>query len=102
MVAVSEKNEEKKRVSISSKHQVTIPQVYFSLFKFGREAEFCIEDGKLVLKPIDNYFVGEYGLSENADRTGRPVFGLAKGQYELPDDPFTYDDEVQTLLENDG
>ena len=40
-----------KRVSISSKRQITIPQAFFSALGFGTEAECIFRDNELVLRP---------------------------------------------------
>ncbi len=43
---------DKKRVSISSKRQITIPQTFFSRFGFETEAEFVVKGNDLILRPI--------------------------------------------------
>ena len=49
-----------KRVLISSKIQITIPQKYYVDLGFDREAICTVEDGKLVLIPVDNVSDGEF------------------------------------------
>ena len=43
-----------KRIKISSKRQVTIPQQYFDYLGFGKEAECILKDGELIIKPVKN------------------------------------------------
>ena len=52
--------QKQKRVSISSKRQITIPQSYFNALGFDKEAICMIEDGKLVLIPADRISGGEF------------------------------------------
>lgn len=49
-----------KRISITSKRQMTIPQVFFSALGFGNEAECSIQDDALVIKPVKSEMTGEY------------------------------------------
>jgi len=41
----------RKKVSISSKRQITIPQAFFSALGFKDEAEFIFKENELVLRP---------------------------------------------------
>lgn len=43
---------EKKKVSISSKRQITIPQKFFSVLGFDTEAECMIRGNELVIRPV--------------------------------------------------
>ena len=43
-----------KRIKISSKRQITIPQQYFDYLGFGKEAECILKDGELIIKPVKN------------------------------------------------
>lgn len=45
-----------KRVSISSKRQITIPQIFFTALGFENEAECILRDDEIVIRPcrIDN------------------------------------------------
>lgn len=43
---------ERKRISISSKRQITIPQKFYDELGFDSEAECVLQDGALVLRPI--------------------------------------------------
>ena len=77
MVAVAEK----KRVTISQKHQITIPQTFYSMFDFENEAEFSVVNGNLVLKPVKRiYEEDEFVAGLNDGVSGHPVIGLAEGK----------------------
>ena len=41
-----------KKVSISAKRQVTIPQKFFKMIGFGHEAECIVRGNELVLRPL--------------------------------------------------
>lgn len=43
---------ESKKVSISSKRQITIPQKFFTLLGFNTEAECIMRGNELVLRPL--------------------------------------------------
>lgn len=43
---------EKKKVRISSKRQITIPQKFFSLLGFDTEAECMVRGNELVIRPV--------------------------------------------------
>lgn len=45
---------ERKRISISSKRQITIPQKFYDELGFDSEAECVLQDGALVLRPVRN------------------------------------------------
>ena len=51
---------EAKTIHITGKRQITIPQKFFELLGFSREAECSVRDGELVIRPIqpqqDSYF----------------------------------------------
>lgn len=50
----------KKKISISSKRQITIPQKYYEALGFGDEAECTVRGGELVLRPIKENNGGEF------------------------------------------
>lgn len=50
--AAKETSMERKRIRISSKRQVTIPQRYFDRLGFGQEAECILRGDELILRPI--------------------------------------------------
>ena len=41
-----------KRISITSRRQITIPQTFYSLLGFGNEADCIIKDDMLIIKPV--------------------------------------------------
>lgn len=45
---------ERKRISISSKRQITIPQKFYDELGFDNEAECVLQDGELILRPVGN------------------------------------------------
>lgn len=86
---------EKKIVSISPKHQITIPQIFYNLFNFNTEAEFSVQNGNLVLKPVKNKESEDEFLSGlNDGISGHPVIGLAEGKFPALKDINLLDDEI--------
>ena len=67
MPAVSQKTPEKKRVTITSKRQFTIPQKFYSELGFGREAVCILGDGMLILQPATSESGGEFAEQILAD-----------------------------------
>ena len=51
---------ENKRVSISSKRQITIPQKFFSMLGFDTEAECFVRGNELVIRPVKSQTGGEF------------------------------------------
>lgn len=51
---------EKKRISVSQKRQITIPQKYFEMLGIGSEVECFVRNGELVIKPISETGSGEF------------------------------------------
>ena len=49
-----------KRISITSKRQMTIPQVFFTALGFGNEAECMVQDDALVIRPVRNQSAGDF------------------------------------------
>jgi len=43
---------ERKRISVSQKRQITIPQKYFDMLEIGKEVECFIKNDMLVIKPV--------------------------------------------------
>ena len=78
---------ESKKVSISSKRQITIPQKFFTLLGFNTEAECIMRGNELVLRPVKENTSGEAMLAE-ADR----VAESKSGGYSL-EDVFGTEDE---------
>ena len=58
---------ELKKVSISSKRQITIPQKFFTLLGFNTEAECIMRGNELILRPIKNNTGGEFAEQILAD-----------------------------------
>ena len=58
---------ESKKVSISSKRQITIPQKFFTLLGFNTEAECIMRGNELVLRPIKENASGEFAEQILAD-----------------------------------
>ena len=51
---------EKKKVSISQKRQITIPQKFFTLLGFDKEAECIMRGNELVIRPVKENISGEF------------------------------------------
>lgn len=51
---------DKKRISVSSKRQVTIPQKFFEMLNIKNELECYVKDGGIILKPLNNEGTGEF------------------------------------------
>ena len=58
---------ESKKVSISSKRQITIPQKFFTLLGFNTEAECTMRGNELVLRPVKENTSGEFAEQILAD-----------------------------------
>ena len=58
---------ESKKVSISSKRQITIPQKFFTLLGFNTEAECIMRGTELVLRPVKENTSGEFAEQILAD-----------------------------------
>ena len=66
---------ENKRVSISSKRQITIPQKFFSMLWFDTEAECCVRGNELVIRPLKKQNGGEFAEQILADLIGEGLSG---------------------------
>lgn len=66
---------ENKRVSISSKRQITIPQKFFSMLGFDTEAECCVRGNELVIRPLKKQNGGEFAEQILADLIGEGLSG---------------------------
>ena len=51
---------ERKIISISVRRQITIPQKYFDVLGFDNEAECILQDGYLLIRPIQEMGGGEF------------------------------------------
>lgn len=58
---------ESKKVSISSKRQITIPQKFFTLLGFNTEAECIMRGNELILRPVKSNTGGEFAEQILAD-----------------------------------
>ena len=58
---------ESKKVSISSKRQITIPQKFFTLLGFNTEAECIMRGNELVLRTVKENTSGEFAEQILAD-----------------------------------
>lgn len=58
---------EMKKVSISAKRQITIPQKFFTMLGFDTEAECLVRGNELVIRPARNNMGGEFAEQILAD-----------------------------------
>ena len=58
---------EMKKVSISAKRQITIPQKFFSMLGFDTEAECIVRGNELILRPVKTQSGGEFAEQILAD-----------------------------------
>ena len=56
-----------KKVSISAKRQITIPQKFFTLLGFDDEAECVVRGNELIIRPVRNNSGGEFAEQILAD-----------------------------------
>lgn len=68
---------ERKRVSISAKRQITIPQRFFTSLGFDTEAECMIRGNELVIRPIKTETGGEFAEQILADLLAQGYSGAA-------------------------
>lgn len=66
---------EMKKVSISAKRQITIPQKFFSMLGFGTEAECTVRGNELVIRPVRTNAGGEFAEQILADLIARGYSG---------------------------
>lgn len=58
---------EMKKVSISSKRQITIPQKFFAMLGFDTEAECMVRGNELIIRPAKTNTGGEFAEQILAD-----------------------------------
>lgn len=58
---------ERKMIHISGKRQITIPQKYFDLLGFSKEAECILKDDMLLIKPVRDKGSGDFAEQILAD-----------------------------------
>ncbi len=66
---------EMKKVSISAKRQITIPQKFFAMLGFGTEAECLVRGNELVLRPVRQSSGGEFAEQILADLVAQGLSG---------------------------
>ena len=66
---------DRKRVSISAKRQITIPQKFFSKLGFESEAECMIRGNEIVIRPVKQEMGGEFAEMILADLIARGYTG---------------------------
>lgn len=82
-----------KKSRITSKHQITIPQTFFSAFSNADEVEFYRNDGHICIRPVSKCEDELY----NTTVSGHPV--LAEPVWNLPADPDAGQDEIADQFE---
>lgn len=58
---------EMKKVSISAKRQITIPQKFFAMLGFDTEAECMVRGNELIIRPVKTNTGGEFAEQVLAD-----------------------------------
>ena len=58
---------ETKRISISAKRQITIPQKFFQMLGFDSEAECIVNGDELIIRPVRTRDGGEFAEEILAD-----------------------------------
>lgn len=58
---------EMKKISISAKRQITIPQKFFTMLGFNTEAECMVRGNELVIRPVKTNSGGEFAEQVLAD-----------------------------------
>lgn len=66
---------DKKRISISSKRQITIPQKYFTMLGFENTAECVVRGNELVIRPVRSSRGGEFSEQILADLIAEGLTG---------------------------
>lgn len=66
---------ERKKVSISAKRQITIPQKFFAMLGFDDEAECILRGNELVIRPVKESSGGEFAEQILTDLVNRGLSG---------------------------
>lgn len=66
---------ERKKVSISAKRQITIPQKFFAMLGFDNEAECILRGNELVIRPVKESSGGEFAEQILTDLVNRGLSG---------------------------
>lgn len=64
-----------KKLSISSKRQITIPQKFYTMLGFDNEAECYVRGNELVLRPVKSQTGGEFAEQILADLIAEGLSG---------------------------
>ncbi len=72
---------EMKKVSISAKRQITIPQKFFTMLGFDTEAECMVRGNELVIRPAKTNTGGEFAEQILADLIEQGYSGNELLQY---------------------
>lgn len=64
-----------KKLSISSKRQITIPQKFFTMLGFGSEAECYVRGNELVIRPVKTQSDGAFAEQILADLIAEGLSG---------------------------
>lgn len=64
-----------KKLSISSKRQITIPQKFFTMLGFDNEAECFVRGNELVIRPVKSQTGGEFAEQILADLIAEGLSG---------------------------
>lgn len=60
-------DQDRKRINISGKRQITIPNKYFEALGFSGEAECILRGNEIIIKPVSEYGGGEFAGEILAD-----------------------------------
>jgi len=71
----SDNHMERKIISVSGKRQITIPQKYFDTLGFNNEAECVLQDGCIMLRPVQDKGGSEFSEQILADLIGQGFAG---------------------------
>ena len=66
---------ERKIISVSMKRQITIPQKYFDVLGFNNEAECVLQDGCIMIRPIQDRGGSEFSEQILADLISQGFMG---------------------------
>ena len=66
---------ERKKLSISAKRQITIPQKFFTMLGFDGEAECILRGNELVIRPVKESSGGEFAEQILTDLVKRGLSG---------------------------
>jgi hypothetical protein len=58
---------DRKVISVSTRRQLTIPQKYYDILGFDNEAECILQDGSLLIRPLQHTGGGEFSEQILAD-----------------------------------